>query len=289
MSSLPGSGLDRKSEAMNELYRNLIRERVKFALSAAKISADLEHKGVKGALRESLMSELLRPMLPPDFGVATGIIISSDDIQSAQQDIIVYNKRILPPFLTNGPALVPVESVVATIEVKSTLNATELQRAFANARTVRNLRMLSGTYGPDGRTVDVKIRDASGKLVADSPSPPVSAPVLFLFAFESDLTEKSETERFAEYPDDAYTFSGICIVGKGIFGPDQLVFYDFGVGKYLSRSDPPQPLTNRVAQFLPADDLHSEVLLLISNLHRLVNKVAATRGSPPLDSYLFKV
>ena len=40
---------------MNDLYRNLIIERVRFALAAVKVSAELEHNGVKGALRESLI------------------------------------------------------------------------------------------------------------------------------------------------------------------------------------------------------------------------------------------
>jgi hypothetical protein len=272
---------------VNELYRNLIRERVRFALAAAKTSATVEHNGAKGALRESLMSELLRPLLPPDFGVATGIIISADNVQSAQQDIIIYNRRILPPFLTEGPALVPVESVVATIEVKSVLDATELKSAFANAKTVRKPRLLSGIYGPDGATIAVRVTDEQGNLLPPSPTPPASAVTSFLFAFASDLKEKSEIDRFTEHCDDAYIFTAICVSGKGFFGPDQPVFYDWDVGKYLSLKDPSQPMTNRLVELQPADGAHSEVLLLIANLHRLVNKVANTRGYPPLAGYLF--
>ena len=233
------------------------------------------------------MSELLRPLLPPDFGVATGVIISSDDVQSAQQDIIIYNNRILPPFLTDGPAIVPIESVVATIEVKSSLDATELKKAYINARTVRVLRLLSGVRGADGKLIEVKITDTEGKRIAPTANAPLSAPVPYLIAFESDLKEKLETDRFAEYPDDAYTFTGICIIGKGLYGPVQPAFYDWNVDKYLSLNDPSQPLTNKVELTMKADAMHSEVLLLITNLHRLVNKVAATRGCPPLDGYLF--
>lgn len=271
---------------MNELYRHLIVQRINFALSAAEVAADLEHNGVKGAMREALMSELLRPLLPPDFGVATGVIISADNEQSPQQDIIIYNKRILPPFLTDGPALIPVESVVATIEVKSTLTAEELKKAYENVTGVRRLRLLSGVYGKDGQTVDVKITDAQGNLIPRPETAPVSGVTSFLFAFASDLTTKPEPERFAEQCEDVHFFSGICIVGKGLFAPCEQAFYDYENGRHLCLEDPSHPLTNAITELQAADKLHSEVLLFITDLHRIVNKVANTRGYPPLSGYV---
>ena len=94
---------------MHKLYKSLVTERIKYAIAAARAVQSLEHTGVKGAIREVLMADLFRPLLPADIGVASGILISAfDHGQSGQQDIIVFNKRILPPILfEQGPAIVP--------------------------------------------------------------------------------------------------------------------------------------------------------------------------------------
>lgn len=271
---------------MNALYRNLILERVRYALAAAKVAAELEHNGVMGALRESLMTELFRPLIPQDFGIATGVIISADGLQSPQQDIVIYNKSILPPLLTDGPAIVPIESVVATIEVKSTLTAKEIQMAYGNAYALRRFRMLSGVYGPDGNTMDVRVTDAENKLLPPSQYLPPSMTPSFLFAYRSDLIEKSEGDRLVENLGDAYTFAAICIVGKGLYGPSEKVFWDHNRESFFRMDDPSKPLSNRIDQFEASDETHPEIMVLIANLHGLVRKVARTRGYPPLDSYL---
>lgn len=82
-----------------KLYRNLVIERVRYAVAAARAAQPLEHSGTKGSIREVLMADLFRPLLPADLGIASGIVISAfDDAQSAQQDIIIFDKRIIPPF-----------------------------------------------------------------------------------------------------------------------------------------------------------------------------------------------
>jgi hypothetical protein len=96
--------------------------------------------------------------------VATGILISAEDQQSAQQDIVIYDKRVLPPILfEGGPVVVPVESALATIEVKSCLSAQELRKAEANAITVRDLNKLSGTRNEQGQYVARRILSESGE------------------------------------------------------------------------------------------------------------------------------
>src|SRR5208282_2216102 len=116
---------------MQIVYRNLVVQRIRYALAAARAAQSLEHAGVKGTLREVLMADLFRPLLPADIGIASGVLISAfDEGQSAQQDIIVFDKRIIPPILfEQGPAVVPVESALVCIEIKSKLTATELRKA----------------------------------------------------------------------------------------------------------------------------------------------------------------
>jgi hypothetical protein len=127
--------------------------------------------------------------------VATGILISAEDQQSAQQDIVIYDKRVLPPILfEGGPVVVPVESALATIEVKSCLSAQELRKAEANAITVRDLNKLSGTRNEQGQYVARRILSESGESLGDSSRQQRSAPVAMLFALDSDLSPKGKTE-----------------------------------------------------------------------------------------------
>src|SRR6266851_1663236 len=132
---------------MHPLYRNLMVERIRYAVAAARAAQKLEHAGVKGAIREVLIADLFRPLLPADIGVASGILISAyDQAQSSQQDIILFDRRILPPILfEQGPAIVPIESALICFEIKSRLTATELRSAHEGAKTVRSLGLQSGT------------------------------------------------------------------------------------------------------------------------------------------------
>jgi len=109
----------------------------------------------------------------------------------------------------------------------------------------------------------------------------------FLFAFRSDLIDRPERERLVENLGDVYTLSGICIVGKGLFGPSEKVFWDHDRERYFPMEDPARPLSNRIDQFSGSDETYPEIMQFIASLHTLVRKVAATRGYPPLASYLF--
>lgn len=64
--------------------------------------------------------------MPTHFGIGSGIIINHTGRQSSQIDIVVYDKRVLPPFIQGeGVGIYPAESVIATIEVKSFLRGGE--------------------------------------------------------------------------------------------------------------------------------------------------------------------
>jgi hypothetical protein len=257
---------------MNLLYQSLIRERIRYAIAAARAVQPLEHSGVKGAIREVLMADLLRPLLPADVGVATGVLISAfDQQQSGQQDIIVFNKRILPPILfEQGPALVPVEAALVCIEVKSVLTATELRLAHESAKTVLSLGMHSG------------IRDEHGNWVASRPSAVSS----ILVAVSTDLTVggKSEAERYGEcLKTEQPVLAGICILGRASWWRTERVIYDQPSGKYFKVDG--SPITGGWRQ-VQGDDSHSETLELMAGILDLSQRIGVSRGQPPLHSYL---
>jgi hypothetical protein len=98
-------------------------------------STHLSHRLTKGELRELFLCDLLSPFLTAQFDVGTGIIINQRGDQSRQTDIILYDKRILPPFIQERHlGVYPAESVVATIEVKTTITKAEVLKAEQSAR-----------------------------------------------------------------------------------------------------------------------------------------------------------
>lgn len=106
-----------------------------------KINAltDLDHKLTKGELRELFVSNILHSFLTNQFDVGSGIIINQAGLQSNQTDIIIYDNRILPPFIKEQHiGVYPAESVIATIEVKSYLTNSELLKAEKAAQRLNN-------------------------------------------------------------------------------------------------------------------------------------------------------
>ncbi|RPI84334.1 MAG: hypothetical protein EHM34_03785 [Nitrosopumilales archaeon] len=106
-----------------------------------KISAlsDLNHKLSKGELRELFVSNILKSFLTEQFSIGTGVIINQAGYQSNQTDIIIYDNRILPPFIKEQHiGVYPAESVIATIEVKSRLTNVEILKAEKAAHKLKN-------------------------------------------------------------------------------------------------------------------------------------------------------
>lgn len=125
----------------------------KSELFSAKENSGVEHTDVKGTLREIFISDVLELFLPNHLGIGSGIIINHYGEQSNQTDIIVYDKRVLPPFIHGGRiGTYPAESVIATIEVKSYLRDEELRVAEKSAK-----KLHEGIYSEQGFYEDYRM------------------------------------------------------------------------------------------------------------------------------------
>lgn len=184
-------------------YRDLVLTQVVAAVAGAQAVKDISHPGVKGRLREIFIRDLLRPLLPADIGLGTGIVVSIDNRQSTEQDVLLFDRRILPPILweqTTG--VFPVESVLFSIEVKSVLTATELMSAHDKAVILDQFPYHTGTYSAAGQ-----------------PQPQQCVHLIpAIFAFDSDLRSghKTEIQRYDELRGSQYAaIRSLCVVGKG--------------------------------------------------------------------------
>ncbi len=125
---------------MNQLYRGMIISNIRKALEESEVAKNYNNQVLKGRAREIFVTELLQPFLNPSMGICTGIIIDSKGNHSNQIDIIIYDKNIIPPsMLTAGEGIIPCESALATIEVKSNINSKELSKSVDNAFSIKYL------------------------------------------------------------------------------------------------------------------------------------------------------
>lgn len=107
-------------EHTTALVRNLINE--------SKALKNLDQTTVNGRLKELFVSKLLCKFLTSQFGIGSGVIINQVGKISRQIDIIIYDKRILPPFIEEqNIGVYPIESVLAAIEVRSQVDKSTIK------------------------------------------------------------------------------------------------------------------------------------------------------------------
>jgi hypothetical protein len=243
---------------MHEAYRDFYLARIQAAIGAAKASTGISHRGMKGEIREILVKDLLRPLLPSDLGVGTGQIISALGETSSQQDIVLYDRRILPPLIfEERMGLFPIESVLFAIEIKSTLTAAELDKSNKAAEALLKFQLQSGRFD-----------------TADQPmAHPLRRPVYAVFAFDSDLVPsgKTELERYRELCGSDVTLTRVdgppvrlvCVVGRGCW---TWMRQDWGSWQST------YPL--------------QEVVRFIAIVMNTYREVARDRGEPRLGTYI---
>jgi hypothetical protein len=155
----------------NSLFVNDLQLRIESALAAARHASELEHPGLTGTVREILVRELLRPMLPPHIAIGTGKIVDHVGNASDEIDIVVYDRSVLPPLLYGDAGTLgvfPVEACLYAIQVKSTSSLANLRDVIRQGRSLAALVYLREASGPHGN--------------------PVRRVVPAYFAFATDLT-----------------------------------------------------------------------------------------------------
>jgi hypothetical protein len=206
---------------------------------------------LRGQLREILIRDLFRPLLPADVGLGTGEIVTANDKHSKQQDVVIYDRWILPPLLfEQNVGLFPVESVLYTIEVKSILTSRGLRTSHASCREMQEFTYLPGKHD-DG----------------NPPVPHVIRPAIHtVFAFGSDQKRIGEGCRYDQIRGpDPPAIAAICVVGKG--------YWYWGKDKWIEWS--------RTGAL-------EEVVGFIAGVLNTYRGIIAARGEPTLGRYLIQ-
>jgi hypothetical protein len=114
----------------------------------AYASAQIEHRGAKGREREALVvKKYWNRYLPRSVRAIHGAeILDSFGSRSAECDVVVQDASTPPLYLGETFRLIPVEWAHGIIEVKSRLDAAELDDSHAKIARAKSLRKI--TYEP---------------------------------------------------------------------------------------------------------------------------------------------
>jgi hypothetical protein len=140
-----------------------------------KKATEFDHSGARGTRREESVRNFLASQLPRGYAVATGFAFDALDEMSAQLDVLIYRIRDTPFVLTGDSILVPCESLLAAIEIKSKLTADKLVESLKVANSIRKLKPF------DKRFADARSRGM--------PADELPRCLFTIFAFETDLVE----------------------------------------------------------------------------------------------------
>lgn len=112
-------------------------------LAISQVPANSGHSLHKGTPREAFIREYLENHLSQNLAIGTGEIIdaaSQPNEPRNQIDIVLYKRNYPKLAFGGGISAFLAESVVATIEVKSTLTSDELAKSIRSARRVKQLQ-----------------------------------------------------------------------------------------------------------------------------------------------------
>ncbi len=82
-----------------------------------------KHNPTIGTVTEEILRKFLKEHLPGSVNVGQGFIRNNQDETSKQCDILIYSSKQEPFYKLDNLVVIPEESVIAIIEVKTTINA----------------------------------------------------------------------------------------------------------------------------------------------------------------------
>ena len=154
----------------------------------AKLSGLLEHGSTIGQAREFLVSRVLRTILPTSVHIGSGKVIDSKGNSPKQIDVVIYDPRF-PLMKVEGGGLYFIEGVLATIEVKSTIDSAQLKASLENCKSVLELN-ISGEH-PEEAKAQIAFYAEKGNLSnteAEQRFWYMFRPATYVFGFNSRLS-----------------------------------------------------------------------------------------------------
>lgn len=172
----------------------------------------INHEGMKGSRVEIEVRKFLMDFLPDRYGYSSGIVVDSSGGEcdrSRQQDLLIIDRLFNPKlFVDEEPSVYPVEVVYSSVEVKTSIDGSELRKAVANVASIKKLAYMKER---------ISYWKGNTMTLTDT-SPPIGG----IFAFDTPLqTGEALLDNFSralspfkpqEWPDF------LCILNRGMLG-----------------------------------------------------------------------
>ena len=109
--------------------------------SLARQKESIRHPGHRGLSREKPLLELLEEMLPSGLVAVKGIALTPLMAESKEQDILIVDRNVAGAILPGRSRHFPIESCLASIQVKSRLTRATIRHAAVNCVSLKSLGM----------------------------------------------------------------------------------------------------------------------------------------------------
>lgn len=154
-----------------------------------------EHSTMIGNAREFLVQRVLRSILPPMVHIGSGKVFDSHGNTSNQIDIVLFDSRFPVFEIDRGIGIYPIEGVIGTVEVKSSLSGKHLAEALTNAKSVIDLspHMEPSRFDEKGvldRDIELMQREGLSPVEARRRSMWEIIPATYVFSYTTKLRMK---------------------------------------------------------------------------------------------------
>lgn len=123
-------------------YRKSISQELISTKDRVRDFIDNRHWGEDGRYKEIILAEKIKQLLPEAVSVGTGFVMCENNTTTSQIDIIIYRNDFPLFFRNESFVIVPKESVLGIVEVKTKLNSSNIRetidKAHANGELVGN-------------------------------------------------------------------------------------------------------------------------------------------------------
>ncbi len=127
---------------MTNAIREIICARTTNLLKNSEALENIPHDTTRGELREDLLVEFLKELIPSHLHIKKGLICDSQGNTTKQTDFIVYDPAILPNITLSGNiGVVPIEAAYLQAEIKSTIETKTLKQVFEQIKDLHQLKI----------------------------------------------------------------------------------------------------------------------------------------------------
>ncbi|MGC9366701.1 MAG: DUF6602 domain-containing protein [bacterium] len=174
--------------------KDIFISRLKRLEESINESSSILHDATKGALREAYLRDFVSDIMPPNLSTGSGFICDCFGTISPQIDFILAENNQIPSIaLMENIALVPVETALMAMEMKSTIKS----------NTKYQLQKQCDEFNKMKPVFPLKPGEEKNK----NKNSPI---FLSIIALESEVKKETLLEWFRDIP----TLLNICVIGK---------------------------------------------------------------------------